>query len=93
MASREIEENLKVENYKTLLPKSWQSHGQARILLYVRDDISLKVKPLTRGDTDLPSVSWEIGVGREKKTRVNFSTENGLLVSQAGSQWLSRRET
>ena len=72
ITSREIEENLKVENYKTLLPQSWQAHGQARILLYVRDDISLKVKPLTRSDTDLPSVSCEIGVGREKKTRVNF---------------------
>ena len=72
MTSREIEENLKVENYKTLLQKSWQAHGQARILLYVRDDISLKVKPLTRSDTDLPSVACEIGVGREKKTRVNF---------------------
>ena len=72
ITSREIEENLKVENYKTLLPQSWQAHGQARILLYVRDDINLKVKPLTRSDTDLPSVSCEIGVGREKKTRVNF---------------------
>ena len=44
ITSREIEENLKVENYKTLLPRSWQAHGQARILLYVRDDINLKVK-------------------------------------------------
>ena len=34
ITSREIEENLKVENYKTLLPQSWQAHGQARILLY-----------------------------------------------------------
>ena len=61
-----------MENYKTLLPQSWQTHGQARIPLYVRDDINLKVKPLARENTDLPSVSWEIGVGREKKTRINF---------------------
>ena len=31
-----IEENLKVENYRIVLPQSWQTHGQARILLYVR---------------------------------------------------------
>ena len=51
---------------------AWQHHGQARVLLYVRDDINLKVRPLTRENADLPSVSCEIGVGREKKTRVNF---------------------
>ena len=66
ITSREIEENLKVENYKTLLPQSWQVHGQARILLYVRDDINLKVKPLARENTYLPSVPCEIGVGRDK---------------------------
>ena len=38
----------------------------------MRDEISLKVKPLARENTDLPSVSCAIGVGREKKTRVNF---------------------
>ena len=72
LTGKEIEKNLKIENYKIILPQSWQHHGQARVLLYVRDDINLKVKPLARGDTDLPSVSCEIGVGREKKTRVNF---------------------
>ena len=72
LTGREIEKNLKIENYKIILPQSWQHHGQARVLLYVRDDINLKVKPLARGNTDLPSISCEIGVGREKKTRVNF---------------------
>ena len=50
----------------------WQVHGQARALLYVREDINLKVRTLARENTDLPSVSCEIGVGKEKKTRVNF---------------------
>ena len=69
LTGREIEKNLKIENYKIILPQSWQHYGKARVLLYVKDDINLKVKPLARGDTDLPSVSCEIGVGREKKTR------------------------
>ena len=72
LTDKEIEKNLKIENYKIILPQSWQHHGQARVLLYVREDINLKVKPLARGNTDLPSISCEIGVGREKKTRVHF---------------------
>jgi hypothetical protein len=72
ITSKEIENTLKIENNKRILPKSWQVHGQAGVLLYVRDDINLKVKPLAREDTYLPSVSCEIGVGREKKARVNL---------------------
>ena len=70
ITGKKIEENLKVENYRIVLPQSWQAHGQARVLLYVREDINLKVKPLAREKTDLPSVFCEIG--KEKKTRVNF---------------------
>ena len=72
ITSKKIEENLKVENYKIILPQSRQAHGQARVLLYIRENINLKVKPLARENTDLPSVSCEIGVGKDKKTRVNF---------------------
>ena len=72
ITAKKIEENLKVENYRIVLPQSWQAPGQARILLYVREDLNLKVKPLARENADLPSVSCEIGVGKEKKTRVNF---------------------
>ena len=72
ITGKEIEESLKIENYKIILPQSWQVHGQARVILYVREDINLKVRPLARENSDLPSVSCEIGVGKEKKTRVNF---------------------
>ena len=72
ITGNKMEENLKDENYRIVLPQSWQAHGQARILLYVREDINLKVKPLARENTDLPSVSCEKGVGREKRIRVNF---------------------
>ena len=72
ITTKKIEENLKVENYRIFLPQSWQVHGQARILLYVREDLNINIKPLARENTDLPSVSCEIGVGKEKKTRVNF---------------------
>ena len=56
----------------------------------MRDDISLKVKPLARENTDLPSVSCEIGVGREKKTIVIFFcrewTSGVSVLGDNGSQ-------
>ena len=48
ITAKKVEESLKVENYRIVLPQSWQAHGQARILLYVREDLNLKVKPLAR---------------------------------------------
>ena len=36
ITSKKVEKCLKVENYRIVLPQSWQAHGQARILLYVR---------------------------------------------------------
>ena len=32
ITAKKIEKNLKVENYRIVLPQSWQAHGQARIL-------------------------------------------------------------
>jgi hypothetical protein len=52
ITSKEIEENLKIENYKIILPQSWQVHGQARVILYVTEDINLKVRPLARENSD-----------------------------------------
>ena len=74
ITGKEIEESLKIENYKIILPQSWQVHGQARVVLYVREDINLKVRPLARENSDLPSVSCEIWVGKEKKTRVDIKS-------------------
>jgi hypothetical protein len=36
ITSKEIEGNLKIENYKIILPQSWQVHGKARALLHIR---------------------------------------------------------
>ena len=72
ITSKEIIENLHVEGYTIKLPKSWECHGQARIILYVRDGVHVKMRDVYNQDSDLPSISCEIGLGREKKTCANF---------------------
>ena len=55
--------NLKVDGYNIKLPQSWSSHNQARIIVYVKEDIKVRWRELGPQDTDLPSVSCEIGSG------------------------------
>ena len=79
----DINSKLRIPNYSIILPQTWHHHGQARLLLYVREGVQVKLKTLCRRDTDLPSLSCEIGLGKERKTHVNFSTGNGHLEYQA----------
>ena len=64
--------NLNIEGYILKLPMSWYSHGQARIIMYVREGVNVKIKPISQNDSDLPSISCEIRLGKEKSTFVNF---------------------
>ena len=70
--TKEILDNLHVDGYSIKLPSSWYSHGQARIILYVKEGINIKMRKLNNQDSDLPTLSCEIGLGREKKTVTNF---------------------
>ena len=60
-----------IEGYKIELPDTWEEHGQCRILVYVKDDVNYKRQRMT-SDTDLPNITLEIGLGREKKTVINY---------------------
>ena len=72
LSTKDVIEKLHVEGYVIKLPLSWKVHGQARILLYVRENLNVKIRELSRQDSDLPSISCEIAIGREKKTCANF---------------------
>ena len=69
--TNEVKSKLKVEGYNIELPDTWSDFGQARILVYVREDINYKRK-LMQTNTDLPNVTLDIGLGREKKTTLNY---------------------
>ena len=68
----DILDQLKIDGYDIRLPESWQAHSQARILVYIKQGLKVKWKKLDVIDRDLPSISCEIGTGKERKTSVNF---------------------
>ena len=85
LTTPEVHQNLHISGYHLLLPQSWYNHGQARVIAYIRDGIQAKERKLCLRDVDLPSISVELGHGREKKTCFNIqhSIESLLVVCLA----------
>ena len=71
-STQEIRDKLNIEGYNIEFPSSWVAHDQARLIVFVSDKIKAKRRELPATDSDLPSLTFEIGLGREKKTLVNF---------------------
>ena len=72
LTTEEVKNILHISGYKLFLPTSWYVHGQARILMYAKDDIDVIFKENKREYNDLQSISCEVGISREKKTVVNL---------------------
>ena len=70
--SNEIKEILNIPGYNLILPKSWDVHSQARLLLFVHEKIQIKIRDNSRNNSDLPMITCDISLGKEKKTIVNF---------------------
>ena len=62
LSTNDIKKNLEIPGYKIFLPNSWNIHGQARILVYAKEE--LKVSELKSGNqvSDLPSITFEISL-------------------------------
>ena len=67
----EVTSRLNIEGYKIELPDTWYKYGLARVLVYVKDDINYK-RQIMAAHTDLPNISLEIGLGKERKSIVNY---------------------
>jgi hypothetical protein len=65
LSTTEVQKALKVPGYKIVLPKSWQVHGQARVIVYVKEEINLKIRDIGANNSDLPTITCEIDMGRE----------------------------
>ena len=72
VSTKDILDNLHVDGYSIKLPSSWYSHGQARIILYVKEGVKIKMRKLNNQDSDLPTLSCEVGLGKERRTITNF---------------------
>ena len=93
----QLRSSLKIEGYRIILPQSWAVHGQARVILYVKEEMKIKMIPLARELTDLPCITCQIGTGKEKKTLVSFfyrewtSGVSGLAEASQQSERLKRQ--
>ena len=68
----EVQEKLKIQGYTLLLPDTWAEHGQARVVAYVSDQVNFKTKSTVDEIKDLPNITIEVGIGKERKTIVNL---------------------
>ena len=72
VTKKEIEVKLKIDGYRIELPDTWNNFGQARILVYVSNELYSKRIKVNPNFIDLPNVTVEIGLGKERKTLVNI---------------------
>ena len=71
-SSSEIREKLKIDGYNIEFPSSWYTHGQARLICYVLDEIKYRRKHLNDGLEHIPSITLEVGQGKATKTTVHY---------------------
>ena len=72
LTTKDIKEKLGIPGYKIYLPATWDKHGQARLIVYAKEELQVKVWSSGNTISDLPSISFLISLGREKQTVVNF---------------------
>ena len=71
-STKEVEEKLKIEGYSIVFPETWKRFGQARIIAFVSDEIVFKQKEIDSKYAELPNITLDIGLGKEKKTTLNI---------------------
>ena len=71
-STQEVLNKLQIDGYSIVLPDSWTEYGVARVIVYTSDEIVVTKHSLQPMNKDLQSVTIDIGLGREKKTTVNF---------------------
>ena len=67
--TEDIIKKLSIDGYHIEFPASWEKHGVARVLVFVSDEIRAVRQELSPDDSDLQSVTLQIGLGREKLVR------------------------
>ena len=73
LTTADIHTQLAIPGYKIYLPSTWDKHGQARLIVYAKEELQVK-EINTTGDSvsDLPTITFLISLGKERKTAVNF---------------------
>ena len=72
LSTEQVHRIFKINGYSIILPESWNTFGKARILLYVHDELNVKICDLQDDEKHLQTVSLEVGFGRASKHIYNF---------------------
>lgn len=72
MTTISINRELAVPGYKIILPDSWTQHDTARIMVYVRDDITTMLLTTQTSSADLPVITFTAWKGAEAPTANSF---------------------
>ena len=68
----DILDQLQIQGYSIFLPDTWDYYSQARLVVFVREDLKVYKRQNPDYIRDLPSITLEVGHGRERKSLVNF---------------------
>ena len=71
-STKQVLEKFKINDYKIILPDSWESHNKARMLVNVAADLKVKKCSLHPDETHLQSGLLEVGFGRSSTHLVNL---------------------
>ena len=86
-STEEVIDKLKIDGYSLVFPDTWNHFGQARIVAYVSDDLIFRQKETDMKYAELPNITLDIGLGKEKKTTLNlFYREWKSGISKEDSQ-------
>ena len=71
-STEQLMETFQIPGYNIILPDSWTVHDKARIILYVNNELNIKVCSLENDEKHLQVITLEIGFGRSKKHFLSF---------------------
>jgi hypothetical protein len=71
-STEKLMETFQIPGYNIILPDSWTVHDKARIILYVNNELNIKVCSLENDEKHLQVITLEVGFGRSKKHFLSF---------------------
>ena len=73
LTTDQVYDKLYIKDYKIVLPKSWETLGSARILVYIRDDLkAVQLYPQDPSYDHIQNITLEIGFGKSKTHYCNM---------------------
>ena len=62
--------NLHLEGYRLWLPRQWEAHNQARVVMYTKEELNVQKVKLDKKYDDLPLIVLDVNHIGAKKTRI-----------------------